>query len=139
MLDTTLEAAGSEHLVIGRLLIGGIQAFRAQANQRGYDILALNRSGTKSARIQVKSRAAIDAGAVRFRSDQFDFAVIVRLNLGLQIDLISGNGSSDLQPAFFVVAPEHLTFKGQRARLGPSKLIAEHRDAWHRISNFLDS
>ncbi len=125
--------------MIGRLLISGIQAFRAQANQPGYDILALNRAGTSSTRIQVKSRAATDAGSVRFKSENLDFAVVVRLNLGARADLLSGHKSEDLRPEFYVFKRADITFESGKARLGVVRLGAPHLDAWHLISEALGS
>jgi len=38
-LDSSLESAGAEFLVLGHLLIEGIQAFKAYTNFPGYDFL----------------------------------------------------------------------------------------------------
>jgi hypothetical protein len=54
--NVQLEAAGAEFLVLGRLLIEGIPAFKSYTNTKGYDIIAANAYKNLSARIQVKSR-----------------------------------------------------------------------------------
>ena len=40
--ETTLEAEGAEFLVLGRLLIEGIQAFKGYRKLPGYDVIATN-------------------------------------------------------------------------------------------------
>lgn len=38
-LDTSLESSGAEFLVLGHLLVEGIQAFKAYTNFPGYDLI----------------------------------------------------------------------------------------------------
>ena len=101
--DTTLEAAGAEHLVIGRLLIERIQAFRAYANQPGHDLIAVSPSSGRSLKIQVKSRVAVDSGAFKIGNFDFDFVVFVRLNRGTKASLKAGAPDEVRLPQFFVV------------------------------------
>ena len=88
--DTTLEAAGAEHLVVGRLLIDGLQAFRAYANQAGYDLLVVDPKTRRSLKVQVKSRVAVDSSAFRIKSFDFDFVIFVRLNRGTKASRKAG-------------------------------------------------
>lgn len=82
-LDTSLEANGAEFLVLGNLLIEGIQAFKAYTNFPGYDIIATNPEKNKSCRIQVKSRYATDFdGGFPIKNFDCDFVVLVALNRG---------------------------------------------------------
>lgn len=82
-LDTTLEAAGAEFLVLGLLLVEGIQASKAYVNFPGYDIVAANPEAGTSTRIQVKSRWATDYdGAFLMRNFDTDFVAFVELNRG---------------------------------------------------------
>ena len=61
-LNTQLQATGAEYLVLGQLLIHGIQAYKAHRNQPGYDLIAVNPDSQQACRIQVKSRFATDYG-----------------------------------------------------------------------------
>jgi len=60
-LDSKLESAGAEYLVLGHLLVEGINAYQAYANQRDYDIVATDPEKNTSCRLQVKSRWATDS------------------------------------------------------------------------------
>ena len=42
-LNTQLQATGAEYLVLGQLLIHGIQAYKAHRNHPGYDLIAVMR------------------------------------------------------------------------------------------------
>jgi hypothetical protein len=59
-LDTSLESAGAEFLVLGHLLVEGIQAFKAYTNFPDYDIIATHAEKNRSCCIQVKSRWMTD-------------------------------------------------------------------------------
>ena len=84
-LDTSLESAGAEFLVLGHLLIEGIQAFKAYTNFPGYDIIATHPEKNRSCRIQVKSRWATDFdGGFIIRNFACDFIVFVALNRGFR-------------------------------------------------------
>ena len=54
--DTRLEAEGGEFLVVGWLLVNGIEAHKTYSKTPGYDLMAVNAEGNNSCRIQVKSR-----------------------------------------------------------------------------------
>ena len=47
-LDTSLESAGAEFLVLGHLLIEGIQAFKVYTTFPGYDIIATHSKKNRS-------------------------------------------------------------------------------------------
>ena len=110
--DTTLEAAGAEHLVVGRLLIDGLQAFRAYANQAGYDLLVVNPQTRRSVKVQVKSRVAVDSGPFRIKSFDFDFVVFVRLNRGTKASRKAGQRENVLAPEFYIVPKEAIASMG---------------------------
>lgn len=59
-LDTSLESSGAEFLVLGHLLVEGIQAFKAYTNFPGYDLIATAPEQNRSCWVQVKSRWATD-------------------------------------------------------------------------------
>ncbi len=82
-LDTSLESVGAEFLVLGRLLIEGIQAYKSYVNYPGYDIIATNPEKNVSCRVQVKSRWATDYdGGFPIRNFDCDFVVFAELNRG---------------------------------------------------------
>jgi len=49
-LDTKLEAEAAEFLVLGRLLLERIVAFKAYVNFPGYDLIAANADRARTAR-----------------------------------------------------------------------------------------
>jgi hypothetical protein len=86
-LNSRLESEGAEFLVLGTLLIEGIQCFKAYTNFAGYDLVAVNpaskKSSKKSVRIQVKSRWATDYNRTfPIKNYNCDFVVFVALNRG---------------------------------------------------------
>jgi hypothetical protein len=103
--DTTFEAAAAELLVVGMIMIEGIQAFRAYGNQPGYDVMVINPKTQKSLKVQVKSRVAVDSGQFKIGNTDFDFVVFVRLNRGTKAERkgASNEVASKRAPEFFVV------------------------------------
>src|SRR5215468_4111224 len=94
-LDSSLESAGAEFLVLGHLLIAGIQAFKAYTNVPGSDIIATHPETNRACRIQVKSRWATDCdGGFPIRNFDCDFIVFVALHRGFR----SRKQSADIQP-----------------------------------------
>lgn len=137
-LNTTLEAAGAEHLVIGQLLIRGRQAFRAQANQLGYDIVVVDPDRARSIKVQVKSRAASDAGGFTVSHWDFDLLVMVRLNLGDKAALKSGEGSTP-QPEFHAIVREKLaTFEARGSVKFRLNAIPPCLDDWSAVDEAFD-
>ena len=138
--DTTLEAAGAEHLVIGHLLIDRIQAFRAHANQPGYDLLAVAPATRSSLKIQVKSRVAVDSGMFKLDSFDFDFVVFVRLNRGTKESLRLGRRDGARPPEFYVVPRRQIEswFGKPPARIGVPR-IQSFRERWELLHEELNS
>lgn len=85
-LDSKLEAEGAEFLVLGLLLVEGIQAMKAYTRFPGYDLLAFNAETGRQCRIQVKSRWATnyDRAFLMRRFDGSDVVVHVALNRGFR-------------------------------------------------------
>jgi hypothetical protein len=105
-LDTSLEAEGAEYLVLGRLLLEGIQSFKAQTNFPGYDLIATNPERNKSCRIQVKSRWATDYdGGFLMRQFDCDFVVLAVLNRGYRYRKKATETDSGVRPPEFYVFP----------------------------------
>lgn len=102
-LDTSLETEGAEFLVLGNLLIEGIQAFKAYVNFPGYDIIATNPEKNLSCRVQVKSRWATDYdGGFPIRNFDCDFVVLVALNRGFRRKKRAGGKEGRKAPDFYV-------------------------------------
>jgi hypothetical protein len=82
-LDSSLESEGAEFLVLGLLLVEGIQASKAYTKQPGYDLIAFAPERNRSARVQVKSRWATDYdGSFLIKNFDCDFVAHVALNRG---------------------------------------------------------
>jgi hypothetical protein len=81
-LDTKLESAGAEFLVLGNLLLRRIPAYKTYTNMPGYDLVATNAERHTSARIQVKSRWETGASGFPMANFHCDFVVAAFLNRG---------------------------------------------------------
>ena len=80
--DTKLESEGAEFLVLGRLLLKKITAFKTYTNFPGYDLIATSADNNTSARIQVKSRYQTNWDGFIINNFDCDFVVLVALNKG---------------------------------------------------------
>ncbi len=70
-------------MVLGQLLIAGIEAHKAYTRYPGYDLIAANADRGWTCRIQVKSRWAADYdGSFLIKNFDCDFVVHVALNRG---------------------------------------------------------
>jgi hypothetical protein len=145
-LDSSLEAAGAEFLVLGQLLVGGIQAFKAYTNFPGYDIIATDAEHNRSCRIQVKSRWATDSGGgFPIRSFDCDFVVFVALNRGYRYKKAPQTGTAVARAPQFYVFPVAVVQAAQHDASGWGKVFLHHieafsqyENAWSRVRNFLD-
>jgi hypothetical protein len=144
-LDTSLEAAGAEFLVLGNLLIEGIQAFKAYANFPGYDIVATNPEHNRSCRIQVKSRWATDFNrGFPIRNFDCDFVVLVALNRGYRYrrkptsaDMGKRVPQCYIFPTAIVRAAQRPTSKLGIVPLGNIADLDHYRDNWELVKAFL--
>lgn len=139
--DTTLEAAGAEHMVVGHFLIDGLQAFRAYANQAGYDLLVVDPKTQRSVKVQVKSRVAVDSGSFRIKSFDFDFVIFVRLNRGTKSSRKTGLREGALAPEFYIVPKGSLEQKSENGVVRvPKGWLRDHPeflDDWGSIKKAL--
>src|SRR4051794_3574841 len=104
-LNTRLESEGAEFLVLGHLLIAGIEATKAYRNFEGFDLYASNPTAGKVCRIQVKSRWATDYdGGFPIKNLGSDFVVFVALNRGYRYrrKQSAASGAGLRAPDFFV-------------------------------------
>lgn len=99
-----MESAGAEFLVLGNLLVEGIEAHKLYTNYPGYDIMAMEPEKNSACRIQVKSRWATNFdGGFPIRNFDCDFVVFVALNRGYRYRRkSSGEDFGRREPHFYV-------------------------------------
>ena len=119
--DTRLEAEGAEFLVVGWLLVNGIEAHKTYSKMPGYDLIAVNAEENKSCRIQVKSRYQTGVGHFIIKNFDSDFVVIALLNRGYAKP--RKNGETGVKDPEMYVVPTKVIRKAQ----DPS-------DSWHKVS-----
>jgi hypothetical protein len=74
--NTRLEAEGAEFLVLGHLLVEGLQAYKMYTNMPGYDVLVVNPEANRIARVSVKSRWKASANGFIINNFGSDFVVV---------------------------------------------------------------
>ena len=146
-LNTSLEASGAEFLVLGNLLIQGIQAFKTYTNFPGYDLIATHPEKNTSSRIQVKSRWATDFdGGFPIKNFDSDFVVFVALNRGYRYrkkKCITNDDNGCRTPQFFIF-PIEVIKTAQNPESSWGKVFLRHIDQvdqyennWSLIQKFL--
>ena len=118
---TRLEAEGAEFLVVGWLLVNGIEAHKTYSKMPGYDLIAVNAVGNKSCRIQVKSRYQTGVGHFIIKNFDSDFVVIALLNRGYKKE--RKNGDTGLKDPEMYVVPTSVARTAQ-----------DPNDEWHKVS-----
>ncbi len=132
--DTRLEAQGAEFLVLGQLLVEGIQAYKMYVNMPGYDVLAVSPDTKRVARVSVKSRWSVSAKGLLINNFDSDFVVIVKLNRG---------ATEPMPVEYFVIPTQQLsTLKRSAAPWGKINFstipnFRSHINEWQRIRTFL--
>ena len=146
-LNTQLQATGAEYLVLGNLLIHGIQAYKAHRNHPGYDLIAVNPDSQRACRIQVKSRFATDyGGGFPISNYDCDFIVFVALNRGYRYAKAKNKTADNLgvmEPVFYVLpvgivkAAQKQTAIWNKVYLRDIAAVESTLNAWQQISQFL--
>jgi hypothetical protein len=136
-LDTRLEAEAAEFLVLGQLLLNRITAHKTYTRMPGYDLVAMDATHNRSAKIQVKSRWETGASGFLIKSFDSDFVVVVRLNRGR-----SSGGGVATAPEYFVfptsiVRDVYRTKSWSKAYFTDIERCDDYRDAWPLIARFL--
>ncbi|MCR4299148.1 MAG: hypothetical protein NUV75_10450 [Gallionella sp.] len=141
-LDTKLEAEAAEFLVLGRLLLERIVAFKAYVNFPGYDLIAANADRARTARVQVKSRYRTDWDGFIINNYDCDFVVFVALNRGFSRPKRTGD-TGIKEPEFYVM-PISYVAKVRDSNNAWGKIvrnrlvdIEQFRDRWEQIAQFL--
>ncbi len=135
--DTRLQAEGAEFLVLGHLLIEGVQAYKTYTNMPGYDVVAMNPDLNITARIQVKSRWKTDADGFIIKNFDCDFVVIALLNRG------SKEGTAEKRPPEFYVLPvadaEALPRTEGWGKVAFRKVphLDQYKERWDVVTEFL--
>ena len=144
--DTKLESEGAEFLVLGHLLILGINSYKAYVNYPGYDLIATNPEGNKVCRIQVKSRWATDYDkSFPIKSLDSDFVVHVALNRGYSFSKkkLIIEGDTGIKPPIFYIYPIKTVEKYRRSddwkkiRITDIPNYEKYEDNWDLILKFL--
>lgn len=144
-LDTRLESEGAEFLVLGQLLIAGVDATKAYRNFVGFDLYAANPAASKACRIQVKSRWATDHdGGFPIKNLGSDFVVFVALNRGYRYRRKNPHSDDGIRPPEFFVFPTPVVeaAKDPKSKWGKAFLRRmedpnQYRDRWDLVRSFL--
>ncbi|RWP10639.1 MAG: hypothetical protein EOQ97_12585 [Mesorhizobium sp.] len=144
--NTKLEAEGAEFMVLGLLLVEGLHCFKAYTNFAGYDLVALDPSTGRSARIQVKSRWATDYDrSFAIKNFDCDFVVLAALNRGYRFRRAATRAPDDgRRPPRFFCFPVEIVRAAQSAsdlwgKVSLSRIDnpESYEDAWHLIQEWI--
>lgn len=144
--NTKLESEGAEFLVMGTLLIEGIFCYKAYVNFPGYDLIAVNPTSQKIARIQVKSRWATDYDrSFPIKNFNCDFVIHVALNRGYRFAKKGKSEDSGKKSPEFYVLPVSIVQAAQNVgdkwgKVGIRNIpdIESYRDNWGLIASSLE-
>lgn len=141
-LNTQLESKGAEFLVLGQLLIRGIETYCCHQNQQGYDLMATK--GNKACRIQVKSRYYSGSDSFPIKEFDCDFVVFCGLNRGYE--KCKANGETGMcEPVFYVLPVEVVKLaqdgreKWNKVHLRQIDNVEQYSHSWDLISEFVSS
>ena len=146
-LDTKLESEAAEFLVLGRLLLEGISAFKAYVNYPGYDLIAIDAESKKIVKIQVKSRFRTDWDGFIIKNPEehkCDFVVFVALNRGFARAKRNGVDGVD-EPKFYIFPIKYIIEvhdpKNSWGKIVRSRLrnIQDFENRWSLITEELRS
>ena len=142
-LNTKLEATGAEFLVLGQLLIRGMQAYKSYVNHPGYDLIVVNPEKKTQARIQVKSRFRTGATGFPINNFESDFVVYVALNRGLTAKhLKKKKKKTNLvkDPEYYIFRTNALkkiarkdTMLGRKVLIKDIRNLKKYKDNWNSI------
>jgi len=145
-LNTRLQAEGAEFLVLGNLLVEGIDAYKSYRYMQGYDVVAVLPEQSRTARIQVKSRYATDAIGFLVKNYECDFVVFAKLNreFTFKKNWTPTQRKQGRRPPECYVLPRDVVWRNRdkKSRLG--RVVLEripayetYKDRWELVRNFL--
>ncbi len=141
--DTKLESEGAEFLVLGRLLLERITAFKTYTNFSGYDLIATSADKNTSARIQVKSRYQTNWDGFIIKNLDCEFVVFVALNRGYPKPKKSGD-TGIKEPEFYVLPISYINKvrdpDNKWGKIVKSRLVDldKYQNQWSLIQKFLE-
>ena len=132
--------AVGEHYVLSQLLLRNIEAYLAvKANQKGFDIVAMNSKGTGFSRIEVKAQNLLSGSTNNsFSLDSFnaDFLIVVIIE-GIERPLRSFIFTRDQIP-YLLEGNKHLKtseIKDGMPQVYSGELFLQGEHNWEIISN----
>ena len=141
--DTKLESEGAEFLVLGRLLLEKISAFKTYTNFPGYDLITTNAEKNTSARIQVKSRYQTNWDGFIIKNFDCEFVVFVALNRGYSKP--RKNSDTGIKEPEFYVLPISYIHKvrdpnNEWGKIVKNRLVDldKYQNQWGLIQGFLE-
>ncbi len=141
--DTKLESEGAEFLVLGRLLLEKIAAFKTYTNFPGYDLIATDAENNTSARIQVKSRYKTNWEGFIIKNFDCEFVVFVALNRGFPKP--KKNGDTGIKEPEFYIFPISYIKKvrdpdNEWGKIVKNRLVDldKYQNQWGLIQDFLE-
>lgn len=143
--DTKLESEGAEFLVLGRLLLEKITAFKTYTNFPGYDLIATSADHNTSARIQVKSRYQTDWDGFIINNFDCEFVVFVTLNRGYSKPRKNGDGGVR-EPEFYVFPISYIKKvrdpNNEWGKIVKNRFVVDlgkYQNQWLLIKKFLEN
>jgi len=142
--DTKLESEGAEFLVLGRLLLEKITAFKAYTNFPGYDLIAVSADDNTSAGIQVKGRYNTNWDGFIIKNLDCDFVVLVALNREYPKPKKSGD-TGVREPEFYVFPISYVKKvrdpNNKWDKIVRNRLIdfEKYKDQWGLVQSFLEN
>ncbi len=143
--NTKLFSSGAEFLVLSKMLLVGIETYKAYVNFEGYDLLAVNPLKNKSASIQVKSKNFRGDSSFRLGKKtlpKVDFYVFAQTNsLARNYAIIP---DSDMPPNLYVIDIKTVKKYKKTDKKGNQYLLLSslkngniHKDDWDSIKKFI--
>ena len=141
-LNTHLQSEGAEFLVLGNLLMRGIEAHKTYSLRKGFDLVAMSVDNHRAVTISVKARHQTDWDGFIAKNIEADFTVFVALNRGYaRKRKTMGDGVRD--PDFYIFPKsvmESMPGGGDWGKRFPQKMadLERYKDAWDLISEQFD-
>lgn len=143
--NTKLFSSGAEFLVLSKMLLAGIESYKAYVNQEGYDLLAVNPLKNKSATIQVKSKNFKGDSSFRLGKKtlpKVDFYVFAQTNSLTRKHAIIPD--SDMPPNLYVIDVKTVKKYKKTDKKGNQYLLLSslkdrniYKDDWGSIKKFI--
>ncbi|OEU70509.1 MAG: hypothetical protein BA863_04465 [Desulfovibrio sp. S3730MH75] len=140
--DIRLESEGAEFLVLGRLLLEKITAFKTYTNFPGYDLIVTNAENNISVRIQVKSRYQTNWDGFIIKNFDCEFVVFFALNRGYSKPRKNGD-TGIKEPEFYILPISYIMQvrdpNNEWDKIVKNRLVdlGKYQNQWSLIQDFL--